>query len=314
MEQKLKYNWSIIGHESALLRVEQDVSSGNIFHAYLLAGPNSVGKFTVAKKLAGILQCEQDFCHECKTCLQIEKGSHIDTVEMIDDGESIKIEEMRDLIQRANLTRQSRYKVFIIQSIERMTTEAANSFLKILEEPPAFTVFILTTNNLAEILPTIVSRVRAIKFNNVSAGFLTQKMKELYPLVDDETVHKVSLFSLGQTGRAINLMENPDALAKHVAVYHLVQNFLQSKSIYDRFSFVDDLLREEHDLRLFLGILTNVVRTKLLEGDGDEAEAHAASYLELLAEIEKANMWLKTNVNDRLILENLMLKICGPIS
>lgn len=310
MEQKLKYNWSIIGHENALLRIESDIASGNIFHAYLLAGPNSVGKFTVAKKLAGILQCENDFCHECSTCLQVAKGSHIDTTEIVDVGESIKIEEMRNLIERANMTRQSRYKIFIIQSIERMTTEAANSFLKILEEPPAFTVFILTTNNIAEILPTVVSRVRPIKFNNVSVAFLTQKLKALYPEADEETVHKVSLFSLGQTGKALNLMENPDSLARHMEIYHLVQNFLQSKSIYDRFSFVDTLLLQEHDLQLFLGILTNVVRTKMLEGDA----AVAASHLELLNEIEKANMWLKTNVNDRLILENLMLKICGPIS
>lgn len=308
MGQSLKYNWSIVGHEKSLFRIEQDVLCGNIFHAYLLAGPNSVGKFTVAKKLAGILQCESDFCHECKTCLQVEKGAHIDTVEMVDDGESIKIEAVRKLIERANMTGQSKYKVFIIQSIERMTREAANSFLKILEEPPASTVFILTTNNLAEILPTVVSRVRTIKFNNVSAEFLTEKMKELYPMADEETIHKVSLFSLGQTGKAINLMENPDALAKHLAVYHLVQNFLQSKSVYDRFSFVDGLLLEEHDIKLFLDILTNVLRTKLLGDDGDE------SAFRLLLEIEKANMWLRTNVNDRLILENLMLKICGPIS
>ena len=58
----MKYNWSIIGHEKQLERIEKDISSGNLAHAYLLLGPNSVGKSTVARKMAGILQCENDFC------------------------------------------------------------------------------------------------------------------------------------------------------------------------------------------------------------------------------------------------------------
>jgi len=113
----MKYNWSIIGHKNQLLRIEDDIRSGNLSHAYLLAGPNSVGKHTVSKKMAGILQCENDFCHKCKTCIQVQNNSHIDTVVMRGRNTSIKIEDVRKVVERTNMTKQSPYKLFLIQSI-----------------------------------------------------------------------------------------------------------------------------------------------------------------------------------------------------
>lgn len=298
----MKYNWSIIGHEKQLEQLESDISSGNLAHAYLLAGPNSVGKHTVAKKLAGILQCENDFCHKCKTCLQVQQGCHIDTFELNDDKESIKIEDVRKIIERASMTGQSLYKIFLIQSIERMTKEAANSFLKVLEEPPPKTVFILTTNNLGEILSTVVSRVRIIKFNNVSASYLVKKLSELYPDRDEETIKRVSLFSLGKTGEALHLIENQDSLANYLKVYNDIQNFLQYKSCVDRFAYIEDLVADPSKIEMFLNIMTHILRSKALEGD-----KNTEKYLNTLLKIEEAGMLLKKNINSRLVLENLML-------
>lgn len=298
----MKYNWSIIGHEKQLEQLELDISSGNLAHAYLLAGPNSVGKHTVAKKLAGILQCENDFCHKCKTCLQVQQGCHIDTSELNDNKESIKIEDVRKIIERASMTGQSLYKIFLIQSIERMTKEAANSFLKVLEEPPPKTVFILTTNNLGEILSTVVSRVRIIKFNNVSASYLVKKLSELYPDCDEETIKRVSLFSLGKTGEALHLIENQDSLANYLKVYNDIQNFLQYKSCVDRFAYIEDLVADPSKIEVFLNIMTHILRSKALEGD-----KNTEKYLNTLLKIEEAGMLLKKNINLRLVLENLML-------
>lgn len=299
----MKYNWSIIGHSQQLLRIERDIKSGNLFHAYLLAGTNSVGKYTVAKKMAGIIQCANDFCHKCPSCVQIEKGSHIDTCEMT-GKESIKLKEVKEMIERINRTGQSKYKVFLIQGVERMTLEAANSFLKVLEEPPQDTVFIMTTDNVRDVLPTIISRVRMVKFSSVSVGFLREKLKELYPDTDEETLESVSLFSLGKTGKAIHLMENPDSLLNYKNVYNTVQGFLGRRNIVDRFLFVEGLLAEEKQINVFLNILTHVLRSRLLNGEGDSKQL-----INLLLKIEETSLLLKKNVNSRLVLENLMLKI-----
>lgn len=313
----MKYNWSIIGHEKQLERLEEDIASGNLSHAYLLSGANSVGKYTVAKKMAGILQCENNFCHECPACLQVEKGSHIDTIELRGKRESIKIDEVRKLMERLNMTRQSPYKILLIQSLERMTTEAANSFLKMLEEPPQRTIFIMTTDNVRALLPTIISRVRMLKFAPDSYQYLVEKLRELYPNCDEETLKRVGLFSAGKTGMAVHLMENPDSLASHVEVYHRVQNFLERRNVADRFSYVDELAKAEKTnkeveeeavgpdrIDIFFNMLTHVLRSKILEGS-----PLTDSHIKTLSKIGEAGMLLKKNVNSRLVLENLMLDI-----
>lgn len=277
--------------------------SGNVFHAYLLAGPNSVGKNTVAKKMAGILQCSNDFCHTCPTCLQVEKGGHLDTVEMIDDKESIKIDDVRKIIERCNMTRQANYKIFLIQTIERMTVEAANSFLKMLEEPPERTLFILTTNNVRAVLPTIISRVRVVNFAPVSAGYLEKKLRELYPQHEEDTIKKVSVFSLGKTGKAVNLMENPGELANYIKAYSDVMFFLEHRSIADRFSYVSDIAEDEGKIEVFVSILSNVLRSKIL--DGENVDEH----IDTVLRIDEAMTLIKKNVNLKLVLENLMLSL-----
>jgi len=300
----MKYNWSIIGHERQLRNIEHDIESGNLSHAYLLAGPNSIGKYTVAKKMAGILQCENNFCHECPTCIQVNKGSHIDTFEIVDDKESIKIDQVRSLVEKLSMTRQSKYKIVMIQTLERMTIEAFNSFLKILEEPPTKTIFILTTNDMNALPPTIVSRVRTIKFNIVSAAYLEDKLRALYPTCDDETIKQVSLFSLGKTGKAIHLIEDSSALAEYVKIYHDVQNFLSHKNIADRFSYVEELSADDSKVEKFFNILKHILRSKLLEEKSNDKK-----YANALSKIDEAGILLKKNVNIRLVLENLMLSL-----
>ncbi len=299
----MKYNWSIIGHEKQLKQIEEDIASGNLAHSYLLAGTNSIGKFTVAKKIAAILQCDNNFCHDCNACLQIIKGSHIDTVEFA-GKDSIKIADVRKLIERASMTGQSNYKVFLVQSVERMTTEAANSFLKVLEEPPEKTIFILTTNNLRGLLPTIISRVRVVKFGSVSVPYLQEKLSGLYPESDPDTLEKVCLFSLGKTGKAVHLMENPDSLAKCIEIYHRVQSFLDHKNVVDRFQYVENLLGEDGDLETFFSILTHVLRSKILEG-----HTESKRFATIASEVDEASILLKKNINSRLVLENLMLSL-----
>lgn len=297
----MKYNWSIIGHEKQLEQIEQDIASKNVSHAYLLVGPDSIGKQTVARKFAGILQCEMDFCHQCPTCLQIEKGGHLDTFEILDDGESIKIEEVRKLVERCNMSKQAAYKIFILENVERLTNEAANSLLKSLEEPPSGTIFMLTSKNIRQILPTIVSRTRVVKFNNVSLAFLKRKLGEIYPLAEEDLMNRVGLFSMGKTGKAIELMENPETLTQYIKIYHDIENFLDHRNIADRFSYLESLLEEEGTLEIFFNLLMHVLRSKILEGEG--------KYIEKILKVEESCMLLTRNVNSRLVLENLMLAL-----
>jgi DNA polymerase-3 subunit delta' len=187
-----------------------------------------------------------------------------------------------------------------------MTVPAANSFLKILEEPPKNTIFILTTNKIRDLLPTIVSRVRTVVFSTVSFEYLVEKLVELYPNSDKEMVKQVALFSLGKTGKAVHLMENPESFSNYFKTYRDVQSFLDHRNVADRFAYVDQLVDDSKQIDVFLNILTNVLRSKLLD---ESLYSKQKKHINSLLKISDTGILLKQNVNLRLALENLMLAL-----
>jgi len=300
----MKYKWRIIGHERLVQSLENDIASNNVSHAYLFTGPEKVGKFTVAKTFAHILQCENDFCHTCKTCVQIDKNSHPDTIIFRDDGESIKIGEMREVINRLNMSAQSKYKIFIAENIERMTDEAGNCLLKTLEEPPQNTVFLFTAIYSRRVLPTILSRVRILKFHHCPEEILSKHLFELYPNADFDAIQQISKFSLGKPGIAFDLMNDPQLVSYYKTLYNDLQRFLDHDGIFDRFVYVKESADNPRKIGDILNILSHIIRSRILQGN-DQTE----KYLKILDQIDYTNFLLKHNINAKLALENLMLNI-----
>lgn len=295
------YNWKIIGHKKQLELIEEDIKNNKISHAYLIGGPSSIGKFSIAKMFTNILQCPNNLCHECPTCIQIQKGSHADTIMLDNDDESIKIEQIRGIIARLNMTKQSNCKILLIKGAERLTLEAANCLLKTLEEPPPDTIIIMTTDNVRALLSTIISRVRLIKLNSFSQKFLTKNLQELYPDTDEETIEQVCSLSLGKSGKAIKLLDDSALLASYRSMYNMLCEFLENKPIDKKFKMVEEVLSEGGNVTEFLDVFTHLVRSRLHQ----EKSSHL---LDLLSSIEETRSLLKRNVNARLALENLILK------
>lgn len=304
------YNWNIIGHKKQLEFIENDIKTGNLAHAYIFAGTSKIGKFSIAKQFVNILQCPNNFCHDCPTCTQIQKGGHPDTIVLDDETESIKIETIREIIGRLQMTKQAKCKILLIKKAERFTPEAANCLLKTLEEPPPDTIIVMTTDNVRGLLPTIVSRARIIKFSGYSNKFLTEKLKEMYPDTDEETIRKVCALSLGKSGKAIKLFENTDLLASYKTMYNLLCEFLEKKPLYKKFQVIEDVVQENEKIPEFLDIFTHLVRSRLYQGieSQDQNTQKQKHLLQLLSEIEETRNLLKRNVNPRLVLENLALK------
>jgi len=308
------YNWNIIGHDKQLEQLETDISTGNVSHAYLLCGPGHIGKYTVAKKIASILQCENNFCGVCPTCVQIRKGSHIDTMEFENNHEALKIEQIRDVISRCNMSPQGKYKVVILQSIGRMTLEASNALLKTLEEPPPRTIFIMTTSNIREVLPTVLSRTRVIRFHLFPHEFLMQMLKKRYPNIEDEKLDQAAKLSLGRAGLAIDLMEQPEKFADYLKLYKDISYLLETNNIVERFSYIDNILEDEKrddgatSVRTsdFLNVMTHVLRTRMIE-DEEKKGVDVRILIDMIARVQDASFLLKKNVNAKLLLENLML-------
>src|SRR3989338_7871543 len=153
------------------------------------------------------------------------------------------------------MTSQSAYKILLIQNIGRLTDEAANCLLKILEEPPSRTIFLFTVSHLRDVMPTIISRMRTVKFSKLEDGLLRTALRERYPHVDDETLNRVLALSLGRSGHAIKLMENPEAFAKILEQYRTIEFLSENASYAARFMAMQNLSQDPQELKVFLELL-----------------------------------------------------------
>ncbi|MFB0565064.1 MAG: DNA polymerase III subunit delta' [Candidatus Aminicenantaceae bacterium] len=157
-------------HVKQILR--KSLQKRGIPNSLLFTGPEGVGKKEVAMVIAKALNCEKkedDACETCAPCRAISKGNFPDVITITPGGNVVKIDQIRLVKQTAYLKPMvGKKRVFIVTEAEKMTEEAANSFLKILEEPPSFSHIILVTNNSYLILPTIKSRCQILCFSPVS--------------------------------------------------------------------------------------------------------------------------------------------------
>lgn len=298
------YNWNVIGHEKELVRLETDLAQNALHHAYLLVGPESIGKFRVAKTLAAILQCPNNFCRTCPTCIQVEKKCHADTIEIENEGDSLKIGLMREVLARLAMTSQSRYKVVLIEHIGRFTEEAANALLKTLEEPTGSTVFIFTANQVKDVLPTIASRMRIIHFKMTPIGVLRDELKKRYPETDPQTLNQAVTLSMGRSGQAFKLLDNPEILREFADIYAQIEFLHEHAGFATRFMKMGEIAKDETLLERFLTLSVHYLRNKMYE-TGDRSRT-----MQLIASIERIHAvlnLLRRNVNTRLLLEHTML-------
>lgn len=311
----LTYNWDVVGHEKVLRALEGDIAQKNVSHAYLLSGPDNVGKFTVAQKLAHILQCEQGYCRECTACQEIDRGYHSDTLIMADDGSSVKIEQIRGVLERLNITKQSPYKVFLMENIERMTLESSNALLKTLEDPPQGVVFVLTTSRVKDVLPTIVSRVRLQSFHRLDDETMAKLIQEQYPMAEPQVVETVAAIALGRPGKALTLLGDRELYEQYRKMYADIEAFLRQPDRVNQFLYIEELAANAKEsgqelIREFLDIFQLVLRKQLLmDVRGERGIFSRDKLLHLLEQAQKSQELLKRNVNTRLLLENMMLSL-----
>ncbi|MGI6126210.1 MAG: DNA polymerase III subunit delta' [Planifilum sp.] len=160
---------AIRGQEKAVRLIRAGLKRGRVAHAYLFSGPRGVGKRAAALALAKALNCPSAppdaCCDRCHTCRRIENGNHPDVVRIAPDGASIKIDQVRRLQREfAYAAAEADYRVVLIEQVEAMTVEAANSMLKFLEEPVTPMVAVLIAEQEDAVLPTIRSRCQRIRF------------------------------------------------------------------------------------------------------------------------------------------------------
>src|ERR671917_1164067 len=195
---------TIVGQEPVVSTLRRAIETGRVAHAYLFSGPRGTGKTSTAKVLAMGLNCVNGPTPEpdgtCESCRAIINNSSLDVVEM-DAASNRGIDEIRDLRDRVNLAPVAgRMKVYIIDEVHMLTSEAFNALLKMLEEPPEHVVFVLATTEKHKVLPTIISRCQSFDFRRPSVALLSEKLREI-AAAEGIAVEPAALTVIAREGR-----------------------------------------------------------------------------------------------------------------
>ena len=211
----------LVGQEHIAHTLSNAITSGRIGHAYLFSGPRGTGKTSTAKIFAKALNCEHGPtpapCNECRNCQKINDGSSMDVFE-IDAASNRGIDEIRDLRETVKFAPvDGRYKVYIIDEVHMLTSEAFNALLKTLEEPPGQVVFILATTEIHKVPATIQSRCQRYDFRRITVNDIEQRLayivKETGAKAEDEALALIAVQADGGMRDALSILDQCIALS-----------------------------------------------------------------------------------------------------
>ncbi len=335
----------LIDQDHAVMLLRNAVRSGRVSHAYLFAGPSGVGRYDAAVAFAQRLNCERpsgdDACGECRSCRRIADGQYPDvrTVDverglLLDDNPDERKKKVISIEQARALRRdvafpplEGRFKVYIFVGAERMQTEAANSLLKILEEPPPQVVIILIAESTVPMLPTVVSRCQLVRFSLIPAPAIEQALISRYRL-DRGRAHFIATLAAGQLGKAVTWATSEETLQWREAMLDLLEQ-LETADPLARMDAAEAQAKDKDRLAELLDLALFWYRDLLVWQETHE-EAHlinldrreritrlagrlsAAVLSERITAVEEAKDDLQRNVHPRLLLENLFLRLTPP--
>jgi DNA polymerase III subunit delta' len=294
---------NVLLHPSAreqLAAIRRQQSGSYIFH-----GARSVGKATAAYELARRLNCQGDVNGPCANCRRFAAASYPDYVVVRpEDKPSITIEQVRTIIQTLSLSPYAAdgIRMVVIDAAELMTMEAQNALLKLIEEPPAQTIFVLVTERPASLLPTVRSRCAHIYFPRLADSEVAGLLVDHHG-VASALAAQLAAAAAGAPGRAIELATHPELAAASLQLAELAGS-VSALGAFDRLLLAARLTAAGTDLVAFAALLHDHFIAALRAGSTTPAAARPA-----LAALDRFRTQLQAKVAPRAALERLMLEL-----
>lgn len=298
----------VVGQNEVKKILASSVQNNTISHAYLFSGPRGTGKTTMAKILAKMVNCESpvngNACGECDSCRNILNSN--DVIE-IDAASNNGVDEIRDLREKANLVpTNSKYKVYIIDEVHMLTTQAFNALLKTLEEPPKHVIFVLATTEYYKIPLTITSRCQKFQFNKITNENIVDRLKIIAEaeniMIDDDALCEIAKISDGGMRDSINFLDQLRSFSKEKITIKDVYNVCGSVSIQEIVDLFVDMRNDD------------VENVTIFFEKMDESGKNYGKFLEDVVTFLKDVVLYKKSVSDKYIRFDLdKIKLVGDL-
>ncbi len=245
----------VYGQKRAINTLSSHLISNNLSHAYLFLGEEGTGKEHLAREFAKYILCGNNQADDCESCRKFGHNSHPDFI-LIDGHEGIKIEDIRGVVERINLSPGlSTRKVLLITKLENIGLEAANSLLKTLEEPPLDSVILMTSNSEKRLPETIISRTQQIKLQPLSNDNIYKILAKEF---DKSEIDKVIKLADGSIGEAKKLILDGEKYNEKSKMIKDISKIFSSNSVIEKFKIIEDYEKSKK-LKIFFNIFQKVL-------------------------------------------------------
>lgn len=343
---------TVVGQSHITNTLKNAIKNNHLAQAFLFCGPRGVGKTTCARILAKTINCTSptetmEACDKCDSCVSFRNGTSLNIHEL-DAASNNSVDDMRNLVEQVRFAPPSgKYKIYIIDEVHMLTTSAFNAFLKTLEEPPPYAIFILATTEKHKIIPTILSRCQIFDFNRIQVEDIAEHLayisKNENIEAEPEALHIIAQKADGALRDALSIYDQNVSFAGQQLTYQAVIDNLNildydyyfkitdailNESIKDVLLIFDEILRKGFDGNNCIVGLSEHLRNLLVCKDAATVKLLKVSnqvkdrYLEqskkisssvLLTALQIANqcdIHYKTSKNQRLHVELAFIKMC----
>ena len=264
---------SVVGQSHITITLKNAIKNNQLAHAFLFCGPRGVGKTTCARILAKTINCEHrtpdgEACNICPSCVSFDNGTSLNIHEL-DAASNNSVDDIRTLVEQIRFAPQAgKYKVYIVDEVHMLSAAAFNAFLKTLEEPPPFAIFILATTEKHKILPTILSRCQIFDFKRITIQDTVDHLQEICDKekirADKTALHIIAQKSEGCLRDALSILDKIVSFTNGEVTY---ANTVEHLNILDEdyyFRFIDAMQQQQVSEAL---LLYDEINRKGFEGD-----------------------------------------------